>query len=88
MYVLKGHQNDRGAYNNTNVKSNYSDVVLIADDGYTRTVRTLVASSFSSDSDQQQLKGLRCVVETAIGNAQTFRCAAEKSRLIPELHSR
>ena len=86
MYVLKGHQNDRGAYNH--VKSKYSDVVLIADDGYTRTVRTLVATSFSSDSDQQQLKGLRCVVETAIGNAQTFRCAAEKSRLIPELHSR
>ena len=76
--MFKGHNNDRGCYNLTDMRTILSEITLIADDGYTRSTKVLLAGSFENEDEQNRLKELRCVVETSIGCSHLFRASATK----------
>lgn len=88
VYLLQGHNNDRGCHNLTNIPKIYPNCKLIADDGYTRTERMLLVPSFSDKLTQQMIKDARSVVETAIGYSHTFRASVDRCKLDVDLQSK
>jgi len=86
--LLLGHNNDQGAFWLTGMRDTImqENILLLADSGYSSS-HLVTPDDEKSRTWNHTQKGLRSVVEVAIGMVQHYVLAAERVSQNPELHA-